>query len=267
MNNKTFQALAKEFNSLKLGDFFDIGMGVSKQDFAEIAFSFFGNFSHFDEFWQNCHACITDIHAICQKLQQETKGYQFPRLFNHIRTNTPPSTAIDHLFYCLAKANPNIELPPPAVRQRAVEMVTLHLVFKQFAQIYHDRKKPFYAHLLKNHALKVLGGVQYLHGLPQDRILTLGMIDDKTKEDIHRQVQSEQGRQNALKATEPHRQERKQLGQRYLKIMQDKGFNFTQTAEYVFIHDNLENKKYEWIYGTLREAHKAHKAHKAQKDK
>lgn len=66
-----------------------------------------------------------------------------------------------------------------------------------------------------------------------------------------------QGKKNGAKNWKKHNEQTKKLAQRYLQTMKDKGFkSYNQTAEWIFLNDNQENKKYEWILKKLSKADK-----------
>lgn len=67
----------------------------------------------------------------------------------------------------------------------------------------------------------------------------------------------QQGKKNGAKNWKKHNEQTKLLAQRYLQTMRDKGFkSYNQTAEWIFLNDNAENKKYEWILKKLKQADK-----------
>lgn len=75
--------------------------------------------------------------------------------------------------------------------------------------------------------------------------------------DIAMAYLKKQGKRNGANNWKKHNEQTKQLAQRYLQTMKDKGFkSYNQTAEWIFLHDNAECKKYEWILKKLSQADK-----------
>lgn len=68
---------------------------------------------------------------------------------------------------------------------------------------------------------------------------------------------SKQNRQNSINYWKPRNEEKEQLKARYLRIMKEQGFiKYSDAAEHIHATENLEKKKYRYIYDALREADK-----------
>lgn len=264
MNRTEWENTAKEFNlydDKTLMDYHCDGMNVVY--IVGMILDFFGNVSLPKDYQTQINHCISDITAICadiaHQLNPDSDDLNMVELFGYLSHTTLFSPALDDLFANIAQANPQ-PLPTPAVRQRTLELLSLHLAMKYFSSRFYEQKQPFYALCLANKSLEVLGGAKQLYGLSQNRILKFGLLSDNDKASIHKQIQQEQGKQHALKATEHKRQERARLGQKYLNIMTKQGFtSYAQTVRHIFQYDNQENKTYEWIESVLKQADKDRK--------
>lgn len=68
---------------------------------------------------------------------------------------------------------------------------------------------------------------------------------------------AEQNRQKSIEYWKPRNEEKEKLKAKYLRIMNEQGFTkYTDAAEHIYAKENLEKKKYRYIYDVLREADK-----------
>lgn len=110
-----------------------------------------------------------------------------------------------------------------------------------FAQVAYRDKSYLTALALFASSENKLSKAYALFNLDYDAIVKKGISEKSTKA--------------ASAKWEQHNRERPQLKEKYLKIMRKKGFtSMSQASEYIFTHENPENKKYQWIYDRLREA-------------
>lgn len=241
---------------------FESNLGISTIDIYRLILVFFDDIPLPADHQTQSDKCISDIISICTDVIMEViinrgGNFTYARLVSYFNKNTLFSTTLDNFFASLEQSS--LHTPPtPAIRQKVVQLITLSLTLKHLASFLYQNGNALYAMAIANKSLEVLGGAKYFYGLPQDTILKFELLSDDDKTAIHKQIQREQGKQHALKATEPKRQERKILGEKYLRIMQEHGFtNWTKATEYIFMHENPENKSFDWITKTLKAVDKS----------
>ncbi|WP_432481489.1 hypothetical protein [Moraxella sp. ZY200743] len=245
---------------------FESNLGVNTIDIYRLALVFFADTPLPADHQTQFDKCISDIISICTDVIMEViinsgGNFTYALLVSYFNKNTLFSTALDNFFASFEQSS--LHTPPtPAIRQKVVELIALSLTLKHLASFLYQNGNAFYAMALANKSLEVLGGAKYLYGLPQDTILKFELLSDDDKTAIHKQIQREQGKQHALKATEHKRQERARLEKKYLNIMTKQGFtSYAETVRHIFQYDNQENKNYEWIESVLKQADKDRKEH------
>lgn len=260
MKRTEWESKVQELGKIDAKILFESNLGVDKTYITSTILAFFGNKPLPADFQMQFDKCISDIVSICTDIIMEvmikTNGnFIYTDFVRYFSTNTLFSPALDGIFASIESSSPQ---PTPAIRQKVLELITLSLTLRHLALYFYKENKPVYALAFSNKSLEILGTAKNLYGLAQDEILKFELLSDDDKQSIHQQIQREQGKQHALKATEPKRQERKILGEKYLRIMQEHGFtNWTKATEYIFMHENPENKSFDWIIKTLKAVDKS----------
>lgn len=239
---------------------FESSLGITAIDICRLMLVFFDDTPLPADHQNQFDKCVSEIVSICRDIITEVVikanfNFIYGDFIHYFSTNPPFSPALDGIFASMESPNPQFT---PAIRKKVIELITLHLVLKHLTLYFYKESKPIYTLAFSDKSLEVLGTAKNLYGLAQDDILKFELLSDDDKTVIHKQIQREQGKQHALKATEPKRQERKILGEKYLRIMQEHGFtNWTKATEYIFMHENPENKSFDWITKTLKAVDKS----------
>jgi len=68
---------------------------------------------------------------------------------------------------------------------------------------------------------------------------------------------AKRNRQNSINYWQPRNEEKEKLKAKYLRIMNEQGFTkYTDAADYIYANENIEKKKYRYVYDALRAADK-----------